>query len=183
MIKGKTLFKISSVLLAVLIFAMSPKPLRVGINGIKVAFEEIKASEEVIASPPVSIPLPPNPREEFALKDIFFDFNKYEIRDDARPVLEENAEILKYNSDLRVVIEGYCDSGDTVTVEDSLGEKRAQAAKDYLVTLGIEPQRIKTADKCSGAERRLEDIEKTRGLDRRVHFIPETTKLNSDSII
>ncbi|MGH7828127.1 MAG: peptidoglycan-associated lipoprotein Pal [Candidatus Binatia bacterium] len=78
------------------------------------------------------------------LKEIYFDFDRYDLRDDARATLKANAAWLKANPSARVEIEGHCDERGTSEYNLALGAKRAQTAKDYLLTLGISPQRIAT---------------------------------------
>jgi peptidoglycan-associated lipoprotein len=78
------------------------------------------------------------------LKEIFFDYDKSDLRADARETLKANAAWLKANPSARVEIEGHCDERGTNEYNLALGAKRAQAAKDYLVTLGIPAQRVST---------------------------------------
>jgi len=78
------------------------------------------------------------------LKEIYFDYDKYDLRADARETLKTNAEWLKANPSARVEVEGHCDERGTNEYNLALGAKRAQAAKDYLVTLGIPAQRLST---------------------------------------
>lgn len=79
-----------------------------------------------------------------ALKDVYFDFDRYDVRDDARNTLKANAAWLKENPTVMVDIEGHCDERGTAEYNLALGAKRAQAAKDYLTTLGIDAQRLST---------------------------------------
>ena len=78
------------------------------------------------------------------LKDAFFDFDRYDLSGDARTVLRANADWLKNNPSVRVDIEGHCDERGTNEYNLALGAKRAQAARDYLVSLGIAPDRLST---------------------------------------
>lgn len=78
------------------------------------------------------------------LKDIYFDFDRYDLRPDARATLKANADWLKANPSARVEIEGHCDERGTNEYNLALGAKRAQGAKDYLVTLGIAKERFST---------------------------------------
>lgn len=84
------------------------------------------------------------PPGESALKEMYFDFDRYDIRADARPVLQANAAWLKKNPAARVQVEGHADERGTNEYNLALGAKRAQAAKDYLVTLGIQAGRLST---------------------------------------
>ena len=78
------------------------------------------------------------------LKDIYFDFDRADLRPDARETLKANADWLKNNSAATVQIEGHCDERGTSEYNLALGAKRAQSAKDYLVTLGVPERRIST---------------------------------------
>ncbi len=78
------------------------------------------------------------------LKDIYFDFDRYDLRPDARDTLKADADWLKANLSARVEIEGHCDERGTNEYNLALGAKRAQAAKDYLVTLGVAKDRLST---------------------------------------
>jgi peptidoglycan-associated lipoprotein len=82
--------------------------------------------------------------QEVPLQMIHFDFDRYFIRDDAKPVLEKNATWLKKWNSVQVLIEGHCDERGTEEYNLALGEKRAKSTFDYLVSLGVSPDRIKT---------------------------------------
>ena len=75
---------------------------------------------------------------------VHFDFNKYNIRPDAKTVLEGDAKVLSENPNVKVQVAGYCDDRGSVEYNLALGEKRAKSAKDYLVTLGVAPDRLST---------------------------------------
>jgi peptidoglycan-associated lipoprotein len=78
------------------------------------------------------------------LKDIYFEFDQYNLRADARDLLKTHSTWLKNNLSAQVEIEGHCDERGTGEYNLALGAKRAQAAKDYLVTLGTPAGRIST---------------------------------------
>jgi peptidoglycan-associated lipoprotein len=77
-------------------------------------------------------------------KSIYFDFDKSFIRSEYRSVLQEKAEFLKNNPDIRIRIEGNCDERGTSEYNLALGERRADSAAKFLVSLGISPDRIET---------------------------------------
>ncbi len=79
-----------------------------------------------------------------ALQKIYFDFDRYFIREDAKPALENNARMLKQKSNMRILIEGHCDERGTVEYNLALGERRAAAARQYLIDLGIDGSRVST---------------------------------------
>ncbi|HSG94207.1 MAG TPA: peptidoglycan-associated lipoprotein Pal [Afifellaceae bacterium] len=75
---------------------------------------------------------------------VFFDFDKFNLKPEARKTLEKQAAWLKANPAVRITIEGHCDERGTREYNLALGERRANSAKDYLISLGINPGRIKT---------------------------------------
>jgi peptidoglycan-associated lipoprotein len=77
-----------------------------------------------------------------SLQNIYFDFDKYFLRSEAKETLAKNAEYLKANLSVKIKIEGHCDERGTVEYNLALGEKRARSAMEYLINLGIEPKRI-----------------------------------------
>lgn len=85
-----------------------------------------------------------NPPASGPLKDIYFEFDRYDLSAVARDALKDHAEWLKGKTTAQVEIEGHCDERGTGEYNLALGAKRAQAAKDYLVTLGVPAARITT---------------------------------------
>lgn len=81
---------------------------------------------------------------EAPVQMIHFDYDRFFVREDAKPVLEANAAYLKKWTSIKVLIEGHCDERGTEEYNLALGEKRAKSTFDYLVSLGISPDRIKT---------------------------------------
>lgn len=76
------------------------------------------------------------------LNRIYFGFDQFTISDEARATLANNAEYLKANPGLNIRIEGHCDERGSDEYNLALGERRANAAKSYLVSLGIAPNRL-----------------------------------------
>ena len=68
---------------------------------------------------------------------VYFDFNKYDIKAEYRTVLQQKAELMKQYPSIRVRIEGNCDARGTQEYNLALGERRARAAYDYMVRLGV----------------------------------------------
>jgi len=87
-------------------------------------------------------------RKEFAtipeLKVVYFDFDKYDLRAEEQTVLQSNADYLKKNSDLKILVEGHCCECGSVEYNLGLGDRRAKAVRDYYIQLGILPARIAT---------------------------------------
>jgi peptidoglycan-associated lipoprotein len=81
--------------------------------------------------------------QEKPLTIVYFDFDKYDIRDDAKPGLEHNATWLKTFKTAKILIEGHCDERGTEDYNLALGEKRAKTVMDYLTSLGIASARMK----------------------------------------
>lgn len=102
----------------------------------EVPFEEVELPEELPPEEP--------PRPDLVLNRIFFDFDKSDITIDAISTLERNAEMLKIWPEISVVIEGHCCEIGTAEYNLALGERRANAARDYLLMLGITPDRLAT---------------------------------------
>lgn len=82
--------------------------------------------------------------EKAVFKTIYFDFDKSDVRSDARLALEKAADYLKKNPKVKIVIEGNCDELGTEEYNMALGERRALSARRYLVSLGIAPERMGT---------------------------------------
>jgi len=102
----------------------------------------------VAAPPPPPPPPPAGPTiDELFLKyvkDAFFDFNKADIRADARDALGQTAQFLRDHPEVKVTIEGHCDERGSTEYNLVLGDRRAAAVKAYLVSLGISADRINT---------------------------------------
>jgi peptidoglycan-associated lipoprotein len=105
------------------------------------------------------------------LKDIFFDFDRADLRGDARDTLRSNADWLKSNPSARVEIEGHCDERGTNEYNLALGAKRAQAAKDYLVSLGINGERLSTISYGEEIPVCREQTESCWSQNRRARFV------------
>jgi len=80
--------------------------------------------------------------ESRLLKDIHFDFDKYDIRPGDTEILKENAALLMKYPKVKIQVEGHCDERGTSEYNLALGERRANAAKKYLLSLGISTDRI-----------------------------------------
>lgn len=75
---------------------------------------------------------------------VFFGYDKFDLQPEARATVERQAEWLKSYPSLSVTIEGHCDERGTREYNLALGEKRAQAVRNYLIALGVDPDRIST---------------------------------------
>jgi len=109
--------------------------------------------------------------ESKLLKDVRFDYDKYEIRREDEEILRENAAFLKKNPKMKIQIEGHCDERGTAEYNLALGERRANSTKKYLVSLGITSDRISTIS--YGEERPLDprSNEEAWAKNRRAHIV------------
>ena len=109
--------------------------------------------------------------ESKLLKDIRFDYDKYDIRREDEGILRENAAFLKKNPKMKIQIEGHCDERGTAEYNLALGERRANSTKKYLVSLGITSDRISTIS--YGEERPLDprSNEEAWAKNRRAHIV------------
>lgn len=105
------------------------------------------------------------------LKDVRFAFDSYELDEQSRVVLRDNAEWLRENSGEKVEVEGHCDERGTVEYNLALGAKRARATKDYLVTLGISSDRLTTISYGEELPLCTEHDESCWAKNRRSHFV------------
>jgi peptidoglycan-associated lipoprotein len=109
--------------------------------------------------------------ESSLLKDIHFDFDRYDIRPSDAAILKENAALLNKFTNVKIQIEGHCDERGTVEYNLALGERRATSAKNYLVSLGIDSVRISTIS--YGEEKPLDPShnEEAWAKNRRAHTL------------
>jgi len=107
------------------------------------------------------------------LLDVYFDFDKYSIRPDARPTLDTIASFMNENKDIDIVLEGHCDERGTNEYNLALGDRRAQSTKNYLRSLGVSQSRIMAV--TYGEEKPLctEKNESCWQKNRRAHFVVE----------
>ena len=82
--------------------------------------------------------------EQGLLGDVYFDFDKYELRPDARERLAKNADFMRDHPTYRFLVEGHCDERGTNEYNLALGDNRATAATGYLDSLNVGPGRLKT---------------------------------------
>ena len=109
--------------------------------------------------------------ESKMLKDITFDFDKYDIRPQDASILKENAALLMKYPNMKIQIEGHCDERGTIEYNLALGERRANSCKNYLISLGVPRDRISTIS--YGKERPLDPghTEEAWAKNRRAHTV------------
>jgi peptidoglycan-associated lipoprotein len=135
---------------------------------------EATARVTVNVPPPAPAPVTRLPVEEAfrrQARDAFFDFDKADVRPDARVALTQTAEFLRAYPEARVLIEGHCDERGSTEYNIGLGDRRANAAREFLLSLGIAANRLETV--TYGKERPFcfESNEECWQLNRRAHFV------------
>jgi peptidoglycan-associated lipoprotein len=105
------------------------------------------------------------------LSDVFFAYDSIELDEQSRGALQKNAEFMKKRGSVRVLIEGHADSRGTNEYNLALGERRADAARDYLVSLGLPAERVTIVSKGEEQPFCREETETCWQQNRRGHFI------------
>lgn len=146
-------------LLAILVLVFPGCPKKPTVQPAEVPVDTVVTEPE-----PVVEPVKP----ALVLDRIFFDFDKSDIRQDAAAVLQRNAEMLKLYPNINVTVEGHCCELGTAEYNLALGERRAKAARDYLLMLGLTPDRLSTVS--YGEEKPLDPTDLPK--NRRCEFKP-----------
>ena len=105
------------------------------------------------------------------LTDIYFEFDSYNVRPDDIPVLKDLAAWLNANQAVKLTVEGHCDERGSIEYNLALGQKRAEAAKDYLVKLGVGDKRMKVVSYGKEAPLVPGHTEEAWAKNRRAHFV------------
>ncbi len=105
------------------------------------------------------------------LEDVVFSYDSFELSGEGRETLRRNASWLQNHPQVRVEIEGHCDERGTVEYNLALGAKRARSARDYLVSLGIRPDRLSTISYGEELPACREQTESCWQLNRRAHLL------------
>jgi peptidoglycan-associated lipoprotein len=105
------------------------------------------------------------------VKDAYFDYDKADVRPDAREALTQTAQFLRSYPQIKVVLEGHCDERGSTEYNLALGDRRAAAAKQFLTSLGISADRVETVS--YGKERPFcsASTEECYQQNRRGHFV------------
>jgi peptidoglycan-associated lipoprotein len=109
--------------------------------------------------------------EEKLMDDAFFDLDKSEVREDAKPALQKDADWLKKWASVQVTLEGHCDSRGSAEYNLGLGSRRATAVKTYLVSLGVPAGRVTVVSKGKEQPFCNEENESCWQQNRRGHFV------------
>jgi peptidoglycan-associated lipoprotein len=139
------------------------------------------ATVNVSAPPPPPPPPPPAPARTIDqvlasdVQDAYFDYDKTDVRADARDVLSRNATALKAIltefPNASIVIEGHCDERGSAEYNLGLGDRRSSAAKEFLQGLGVSPDRLKTISYGKERPQCTDQTEACWQKNRRVHFV------------
>jgi len=108
---------------------------------------------------------------EHPLSDAFFDYDQNVLRDDARSTLQRDAAWLSKWPQTHVVIEGHCDERGTAEYNLALGDRRAEAVKGYLTSLGVAPDRVQVRSLGKEAPFCRDNGEACWSQNRRGHFV------------
>ena len=111
------------------------------------------------------------PEKGSPLQDIHFAYDAFELPSEARETLRTNTNWLQDNSQAKVEIEGHCDERGTTEYNLALGAKRAKAARDYMVSLGVSPERLSTISYGEELPLCKESTESCWEQNRRAHFL------------
>jgi peptidoglycan-associated lipoprotein len=136
-----------------------------------------EATARVTVTEPPPPPAPPRPTateaELFAqnVRDVFFDYDRYDIRPDAQPTLATAARWLNQNPNIRFTIEGHCDERGSTEYNLALGDNRANAVKQALVAQGVSADRIRTISYGKEKPFCTESNEQCWQQNRRGHFV------------
>lgn len=137
-----------------------------------------RSSSARITVTEASSAIPPSSRtlrtEEFfatRVHDVFFDYDSYDLRDDARRTLEENARALSERTDFRFLIEGHADERGSERYNLALADRRANTTMQYLMSKGLAGDRVETIS--YGEERPMDPghDEEAWAKNRRAHFV------------
>ena len=136
-------------------------------------------SASATASVSVNAPPPPPPPAEPSIdelwlkevRDAYFDYDKADIRPDAREALSKTADFLKAHPQVKVTIEGHCDERGSTEYNLGLGDRRASATKQYLVSLGVTADRLSTVSFGKEKPFCMDHNEPCWQQNRRGHFV------------
>ncbi|MBU4185366.1 MAG: peptidoglycan-associated lipoprotein Pal [Proteobacteria bacterium] len=112
-------------------------------------------------------------RNLFMSENIYFDFDKYNLKPEAQEVLKTKAEWLRNNSGESIIIEGHCDERGTNEYNLALGDRRAQSANNFLIDLGIAESRLTTISYGEEQPADPRHNEDAWSKNRRAHFVIE----------
>jgi peptidoglycan-associated lipoprotein len=104
------------------------------------------------------------------LKNIYFEFDQYDLTDSAIEQLQQNGNWLLEHENVKVIIEGHCDERGTEEYNIALGERRANSAREFLIRMGVDPARMTTVSYGESRPMVDENNAVAWAKNRRVHF-------------
>jgi peptidoglycan-associated lipoprotein len=129
---------------------------------------------ETLVSEEVSTELP----EDLALlnargylEDVFFETDRFDLSPEARGILAKNSNWMLTYPSVEILVEGHCDERNTREYNLALGERRANAVRDYLMSLGVDPYRVRTISYGEERPFAMGHTEEAWRLNRRSHFV------------
>jgi peptidoglycan-associated lipoprotein len=140
--------------------------------------QTVKTEEPLAQTPVVVEPSKPPVEDKAAtvpveFRAVYFDLDSYDIRPEAKPLLSEAAKIMRQYPQITLRLEGHCDERGTAEYNLALGEKRANAVRDYLVGLGVERSRLATVSYGKEKPAAAGHDEEAWSKNRRVEFRAE----------
>jgi peptidoglycan-associated lipoprotein len=108
--------------------------------------------------------------------NIYFDYDKYDLKPESRSVLQKVADFMKVNAKYILRVEGHCDERGTAEYNLALGQRRADAAMNYLVKLGIDKDRVTALSYGEELPADPSGTEEAWAKNRRDNFVPIVTK-------
>jgi peptidoglycan-associated lipoprotein len=179
MTRTRTVSLVAAAVLATAMFSScKAKPPKTAIEARDTSAPRPSTPTEVAVAPP------PAPRESDVLsgdlgelnrrgylKNAYFDYDKADLRDDARAALTDDARWLKRYASTQILVEGHCDERGTEEYNLALGDRRANVVREYLASLGVGPNRVKTVS--YGKDRPLcnEETESCWQQNRQGHLV------------
>ena len=169
----KSIFLVT--LLSVLVFSCKNKP------GQEIPIPVPEKPQTVVAQPVDETEKPTVTEEanegideidlsKFQLDDVYFEFDKAELTDGTRMALDRYADVLKANTKIQILIEGHCDERGTIEYNQALGERRAERVRNYLLDLGLAPERSSTVSYGKMQPVNPGHDEESWAQNRRAHF-------------
>ncbi|MCM8818562.1 MAG: peptidoglycan-associated lipoprotein Pal [Candidatus Omnitrophica bacterium] len=148
----------------------TPEEVKKAIKGEEIPIPEIPKDKKFIKPEEIS------PELAKIFENIYFDFDKYDIRPDASETLQKIGEYLLKNPQIKILIEGHCDERGTREYNLVLGEQRALSARRFLIVMGVSPKRIYTISYGEDMPAVPESNEDAWAKNRRCEFKIEVEK-------
>jgi peptidoglycan-associated lipoprotein len=147
--------------------------LAVGCASKKKASDSDAGAAPAIDSTPMSFDVAGSDSGKIAgLETIHFDYDKATLSSEAKKLIKGNAEWMKSNANVKIQIEGHCDARGSIEYNLSLGERRAQAVKNYMTALGVPASRLSIISYGKEKPIATGDSEADYAKNRRANFVP-----------